>query len=130
MNWDVVQIEPSLANPPGSSVLLAATDWAQGTLLGTLATIIAVIAVASIGWLMLSGRFELRRGVTVLVGCFVLFGAPVIARGLRGMAGEGGVEYAGDDGRMSRPPVFPAPVAPPKQNPNTFDPYAGAAVQR
>jgi type IV secretory pathway VirB2 component (pilin) len=45
--------------------------WLQGTLLGTVATTIAVIAVASMGFLMLAGRIDWRRGVTVVVGGIV-----------------------------------------------------------
>jgi type IV secretory pathway VirB2 component (pilin) len=125
-----VQIEMSLADPPGSSVVLAATDWVQGALLGTLATIIAVIAVAAIGFLMLLGRVDARRGATVLMGCFVLFGAPVIAAGLRGMASGTEIEYADLEVPIKRPLVIPPPASLPPQNTNAFDPYAGAAVQR
>ena len=50
-------------DPAGSSPLLAALNWVQGTLLGNLATTAAVIAVAVIGYLMLVGRFDWRRGV-------------------------------------------------------------------
>lgn len=121
----------SLSDPPATSVLLAATDWVQGTLLGTLATIIAVIAIAAIGFLMLRGRVDVRRGITVLVGSFILFGAPVIARGLRGLNGDVEVEYAVNPRGTSPPPAFPAvPVTPQKPTPNAFDPYAGAAVPR
>jgi type IV secretory pathway VirB2 component (pilin) len=123
-----VQIEMSLADPPGSSVVLAATDWVQGTLLGTLATIVAVIAVAAIGFLMLLGRVDLRRGATVLFGCFVLFGAPVIAKGLRGIISGSETVYATSESRMMKPLVIPPP--PPQPKPNAVDPYAGAAIQR
>jgi type IV secretion system protein VirB2 len=81
---------PALAQggePAGSSPLLAALQWVQDTLLGRLATTAAVIAVALIGYLMLTGRFEWRRGLTVLVGIFVIFGAVTIVAGIRGLAG-------------------------------------------
>jgi type IV secretion system protein VirB2 len=125
-----IKIEISLADPLGSSVILAATDWVQGTLLGTSATIIAVIAIAAIGLLMLSGRIDVRRGSTVLVGCFVLFGAPVIAKGLREMAGGDGDDYAESDGAMRPPVTIPPSTTAPEPKPNAFDPYAGAAVPR
>jgi type IV secretory pathway VirB2 component (pilin) len=123
-----VQIEMSLADPPGGSVVFAATDWVQGALLGTLATVIAVIAVAAIGFLMLSGRVDLRRGITVVMGCFVLFGAPMIAKGLRGIIGGSETVYATNEGRTMKPLVIPPP--PPQPKPNAVDPYAGAAIQR
>jgi type IV secretory pathway VirB2 component (pilin) len=74
-------------DPAGSSVLVGALTWLQGTLLGTLATTAAVIAVAAVGFLMLTGRLDWRRGITVVVGCFVVFGAGVIVAGIRQAAG-------------------------------------------
>ena len=74
-------------DPAGSSPLLAALNWVQGTLLGNLATTAAVIAVAIIGYLMLVGRFDWRRGIVTLVGIFVIFGAVTIVAGIRSLAG-------------------------------------------
>ncbi|TAJ70643.1 MAG: type VI secretion protein [Phenylobacterium sp.] len=74
-------------DPAGSSPLLAALNWVQGTLLGNLATTAAVIAVALIGYLMLTGRFDWRRGIVVLVGIFIIFGAVTIVAGIRSLAG-------------------------------------------
>jgi type IV secretory pathway VirB2 component (pilin) len=74
-------------DPAGSSPLLAALNWVQGTLLGNLATTAAVIAVAIIGYLMLVGRFDWRRGVITLVGIFIIFGAVTIVAGIRSLAG-------------------------------------------
>ena len=74
-------------NPAGSSALVAALDWVQGTLLGNLATAAAVIAVAAVGFLMLTGRMDWRRGLTVVIGCFVIFGAVSIVAGIRSLAG-------------------------------------------
>jgi type IV secretion system protein VirB2 len=74
------------ADPAGSSPLLAAAEWVQGTLLGNLATTAAVIAVAVVGFLMLTGRIEWRRGLTVIVGCFIIFGAAAIVAGIRSVA--------------------------------------------
>lgn len=74
-------------DPAGSSPLLASLDWVKNTLLGNLATTAAVIAVAIIGYLMLTGRFEWRRGLVVLVGIFVIFGAVTIVAGIRSLAG-------------------------------------------
>src|SRR5579859_2175078 len=74
-------------DPAGSSPLLAALDWVQGTLLGNLATTAAVIAVAAAGFLMLTGRMDWRPGLTVVIGCFVIFGAAAIVAGIRSMAG-------------------------------------------
>ena len=82
---------PALAqvvgDPAGSSPLIAALSWVQGTLLGNLATTAAVIAVAAVGFLMLTGRIDWRRGLTVVVGAFIIFGAVSIVAGIRSLAG-------------------------------------------
>ena len=76
-----------VADPAGSSPLLGALNWVQGTLLGNLATSAAVIAVAVVGFLMLAGRIEWRRGLTVIFGSFIIFGAAAIVAGIRSAAG-------------------------------------------
>lgn len=78
--------EDLLADPAGSGVLVAAVNWLQGTLLGTVATVVAVIAVASVGFLMLTGRINWRYGATVILGCFILFGAASIVAGIQSTA--------------------------------------------
>ena len=75
------------SDPAGSSPLVAAMDWIQGTLLGNVATAAAVIAVAVVGFMMLTGRIEWRRGLTVVIGCFIIFGAVAIVSGIRSLAG-------------------------------------------
>jgi len=70
-------------DPEGSGVLVNAVRWVEGTLLGTIATVVAVIAIASVGFMMLSGRIDWRRGAVVILGCFILFGAATIAAGIR-----------------------------------------------
>jgi type IV secretion system protein VirB2 len=74
------------ADPAGSSPILAALNWVQGTLLGNIATSAAVIAVAAVGFLMLTGRIDWRRGLTVIVGAFIIFGAVSIVAGIRSLA--------------------------------------------
>ena len=74
-------------DPEGSGAIIGALNWLQGTLLGTVATVAAVIAVASIGFMMLTGRIDWRRGAIVILGCFVLFGAASIVAGIRASAG-------------------------------------------
>jgi len=51
--------------------------------MGTVATVAAVIAVASVGFLMLTGRINWRHGATVIFGCFILFGAGSIVAGIQ-----------------------------------------------
>lgn len=78
--------QDSLADPAGSGVIVGAVRWLQGTLLGTVATVVAVIAVATVGLLMLSGRVNWRHGATVILGCFILFGAASIVAGIQSTA--------------------------------------------
>jgi type IV secretory pathway VirB2 component (pilin) len=70
-------------SPQGSGPILAAVQWVQGTLLGNVATSVAVIAVAIVGFMMLTGRMNWRHGVTVILGCFILFGAAAIVAGIQ-----------------------------------------------
>lgn len=81
--------QDSFADPQGSGVIVSAVRWLQGTLLGTIATVVAVIAVASVGFLMLTGRINWRYGATVIVGCFILFGAASIVAGIQSTATVG-----------------------------------------
>jgi type IV secretion system protein VirB2 len=74
-------------DPQGSGPILAAVEWLQGTLLGNVATAVAVIAVAFVGFMMLTGRMNWRYGITVIVGCFILFGAASIVSGIQSAAG-------------------------------------------
>jgi type IV secretory pathway VirB2 component (pilin) len=113
----------SLADPGGGSVLVAAVMWLEQTVLGTIATTIAVIAIAYLGFTLLSGRVSLRYGATVVLGCFILFGAPAIVAGIQSFVGGGdmrAVSYRAD-------PELPAPPPP---SPAVSDPYAGASVPR
>src|SRR6201992_3946496 len=73
-------------DPQGSGPIVAALSWLQGTLLGNVATAVAVIAVAMVGFMMLTGRMNWRFGATVIIGCFVLFGAGAIVSGIQSTA--------------------------------------------
>lgn len=74
-------------DPEGSGVIIGALSWLQGALMGTVATVAAVIAIASVGFMMLTGRIDWRRGAIVILGCFVLFGAASIVAGIRSATG-------------------------------------------
>jgi len=77
------------ADPRGSGPIVAALAWMQGTLLGNVATAVAVMAVAGVGFMMLTGRINWRFGATVIVGCFILFGAASIVSGIQSAAAVG-----------------------------------------
>lgn len=76
----------SYSDPAGSGPIVGAVQWLQGTLLGTVATVVAVIAVAFVGFMMLTGRMNWRYGATVILGCFILFGAASIVGGIQSAA--------------------------------------------
>ena len=75
-----------VGDPQGSGPIVAALGWLQGTLLGNVATAVAVIAVAMVGFMMLTGRMNWRFGATVIIGCFVLFGSAAIVSGIQSTA--------------------------------------------
>ena len=79
-----------LNDPQGSGPIVSAVQWLQGTLLGTVATVVAVIAVACVGFLMLTGRMNWRYGAVVILGCFILFGAVSIVAGIQSTASMAG----------------------------------------
>nr|WP_313635020.1 TrbC/VirB2 family protein [Brevundimonas diminuta] len=83
----IAHAQTTLSDPRGSGPIISAVQWLQGTLLGTIATVVAVIAVACVGLLMLSGRINWRHGAVVILGCFILFGAASIVAGIRTTAG-------------------------------------------
>lgn len=105
--------------PAADSPLLDAVTWVERLLTGSFATACAVLAVAGLGYQLLNGRIELRRAVQVVLGIFILFGAPTIVRELTGAA-RGGAVTAGQPGEVATPPAPPSPPPP--------NPYAGASV--
>jgi type IV secretion system protein VirB2 len=113
------------SDPLGSNVFVSAVRWLERTLLGTVGTTIAVIAVASVGFQMLSGRLSWRYGARVVLGCFIIFGASSIAAGILSAVGPGQGEPV--VAAAAPPPSYPAVVAPPPP-PANADPFAGAAL--
>ena len=115
---------PSLLDQPGSSPFSAAADWTTGTLLGSVAVSLCVIAIAFIGLRMMTGHLAMRDGLRVVIACFVLLGAPTIAAGLKGVADELSPSGVVEPVQIQ---AFPAPSPLPPAN---YDPYAGASLQR
>ena len=109
------------------NAFVAAVQWLNGTLTGALATAVAIIAVASLGMLLLVGHLDTRRAGRIIFGCFIIFGASTIASGI--LDAVQGTE-ADTDFALSTPP--PPPQLPPSPAPhassNPYDPYAGAAL--
>ena len=106
------------------SALLGAAQWVEVLLAGPLVTGIAIFAVAGVGFALLSGRMAVRRATGAAAGCFLLFGASEIARGLFATASDAG---GAQPVVLELPPPPPPPPAPAPQNVVT-DPYAGATI--
>lgn len=106
------------------NALLASSDWIVDALTGNVGIMLAVLAIAGVGFAMLQGRLAVRSGARVILGCFILFGAPVIAKALSGGTGQARVESA-EVYNASPPPTMAIPAPPPPD----ADPYAGASVQ-
>jgi len=119
-----VQSRRDMNTMNSSSAILAAIYWLEALLQGSVAIAIAVIAVASVGLMMLTGRLELKNVGRVIFGCFLLFGASAVAQGIVG-ALHGDLSAVPRDAAPSpyHPPDAPALKAAPSNN----NPYAGAA---
>lgn len=105
-----------------SGALAEAVGWVAGVSTGTIGTAVAILAIAGVGFAMLQGRVSVRDGARVVVGCFVLFGAPLIARELLDLA-----RWDAKPAPLVIQPS-PAPIAVPSPPPQNRDPYAGASV--
>ena len=106
------------------SPIEAGANWLMQLATGSLATALCVLAIAVVGLLMLGGRLPVRDGLRVVLGCFVLLGAPLIAEGF--VATGRGLDAS-------------APAANPQREltdlrknlpPSAFDPYAGASLRQ
>ena len=117
MNLTLAAIQPADAAIP------AAVEWAVGTLLGSVATGVAVLAVAFLGFGMLAGRIDWRSGVRLVLGIFILFGAPMIVRELMALARDG---EAGAPSQMAAGAFPQLPAV--HENAPLDDPYAGAGI--
>ncbi len=89
---------------------------------GSLAVALCVIGVAVIGVLLLTGRIVWREGARVVIGCFILLGAPVIAGAFGGAIDNREVRLPprSDVQADSRGDLPPA----------DYDPYSGASLRR
>jgi len=113
-----------ISDPASSSSIVAGVAWIEHALLGTTATAIAVICVAGVGYQFLTGRVPARRAITVILGCFILFGAPGIAAALGALASRGPVADTAEQEAPLPPQVVPISRPPSRAAPNPFDPYA------
>lgn len=109
-----------------ANVFSSFVGWLEGTLLGTIATAVAIIAIASVGLLMLTGRIDVRRAAQVVFGCFVIFGASPIASGiLTAISARGGSFELAQ--AAAPPPPLPSPPTTALVPSTPYNPYTSAA---
>lgn len=84
---------------------------------------VSSLAIGLIGYQLLAGRIELRRGAITILGCLILFGAPVIAASLFQIAVAASESPSMPPLQRSQPIIVPLPTAS-----SPYDPYAGASV--
>jgi type IV secretion system protein VirB2 len=118
-------VEQSLLEAGGEAPMVESARWIEGVMLGEIALGLRVIAVAFLGALMLTGRLALPEGGRIVVGCFVLLGARVIAFGLMQISSWR------DDTSPPLPPIA-AETAVPRGDmpPASHDTYAGASLRQ
>jgi hypothetical protein len=116
--------------------LTAASLWVKDLIQGQLATAVAMLMIAVLGYQMLSGRLSRKTAFQVVLGCFILFGSSAIAgglmNGLRDTEPQKIPEDAGNATWTPRPsPSIVRPTPAPFHNSgNPFDPYSGNPGQK
>ncbi len=112
----------STISSPYAGSFASAILWVESLLTGLIGNTIACVAIAMIGLSMLQGRLAVRCGLQVILGCFILFGAPYIARNLMPALTPQAIV----------PIAIPVPISPvtaaTSPAPASSDPYAGASV--
>lgn len=106
--------------------LPATLSWAQALLTGSLAQAIAIIAFAGIGYAALSGRMSVRSTMQVVLGAFIVFGAPSIATALRDVGDR--PTPSAPAAYAPPPPVLATQGARDAERRQSIDPYAGASI--
>lgn len=116
--------QSSLFTAPTAGPIEGAMGWLNATLQSQVAIGLCILAVAFIGLTMLTGRLPIRRGMQVVLGCFVLLGAPAIAAGFTGLWQD--ARSPAPVATVNTPTVLYERQLPPA----TYDPYAGASLRR
>ena len=106
---------------PTASSAESGLNWISSAILGSIGTVIAVLAIAGVGLASLQGRIAVRRGAITVIGCFILFSSRSIATALVGVSTPP-VEHLVAPSVVT--PAYTAPSPPPVP----YDPYSGASV--
>lgn len=110
----------SLLDAPADGAISAAGAWLVNSALGSTAAIVATLAVAAMGMMMLAGRIDLRRGTAVIVGCVLILSARPLVAAIGGRHSMSLPRSAVSQEQQldAAPPVAPV-----------YDPYAGASLR-
>lgn len=117
-------VQQSLLAVDGGAPMVESARWIEGVILGDIALGLCMVVVALIGVMMLAGRLPLQDGSRVVIGCFVLLGAPGIAAGF---VGSGSVVIEASS--LPLPVAVPSERSRPHLPTANFDPYAGASLR-
>jgi type IV secretory pathway VirB2 component (pilin) len=112
---------------PNGVPLVAAVRWLEGLLTGPIATAAAVIAVGALGAGMLTGRIDVARGVRIILGCFILFGAAALAQSVEVMTADNPA-VVGSSSAADIAPGLGGPAPARSLTAAATDPYAGASM--
>jgi type IV secretory pathway VirB2 component (pilin) len=104
----------------GTSAIQTAMDWITSAMAGSAATAIAVIAIALVGFAMLNGRVSPRRAMSVLLGCFLVFGARDLTVGF--------ISAVWADSAQREMVIAPPPPPAPVKKPKPYNPYSKASM--
>ena len=83
-----------------------------------------MIAVATVGFLMMAGRLDVRRAAQIILGCFIMFGASTVAHGMGGAISEQKYQFRSCCASTTVVSIASSPGG--KAQP--YDPYAGAGL--
>ena len=117
-------IERSLFEPNASSPISEALDGVVGSTLLEATTLLAIIAFALLGLVLLGGRLPLKRAGFAIIGCFIALGAPALASSFLSLANQSATNV-----RTYKPALEPRIESLRELPPASRDPYDGASPQ-
>lgn len=97
----------------------SALEWIAGALSGSLATAIAVLAIAAVGMRWLGGVADWRAAARAVIGVSLIFSANTIAANI--------IRAPDQAPPITAHAAHPETILPPQSNSMPIDPYAGAA---
>jgi type IV secretion system protein VirB2 len=108
--------------------LPGAAHWLEALLTGPLSTTISIVVIAVLGFRLLAGDLPIRSAARAVLGCFILFGAPIVASGLYsaadGLASDTAIDLVPTNATVAPLPTLVMPKVPSASSGNPFDPVA------